>query len=250
MFQLENSVALVLGAAAGMGRATAQFFREAGATVAVADMVRSVADDTAGGLGSAVTAHQVDATDPESMSALFDEVLAAHGRIDSIVNVIGGSRLMPVHETSLRDLDGMMRLNLVPHWVAVSEFVRRCEGGSYVGLSSGSGTVSSPTAAAYGAAKAAFDSLVRSAAEAYAPRGFRINGVAPGMTETPRIAAAITSGPDRDKHLATIPLGRFGQPSDIAAAAVFLSSPLASYITGQVLTVDGGKTGASAFGRA
>ena len=186
---------------------------------------------------------QADLTDPDAPAAVVAAALDAHGRIDGLINVAGGTSIDdfgPLVDVDREGWDRVMANNL--RYVAfLNREVARAMiagggGGAMVNVSSVSSLASQPFLAAYGAAKAGLNSLTRTMAVEWGGHGIRVNAVAPGTITTPR------AGDHESLEAAkrAIPLGRRGHPAEIAAAAVFLISPQASYITGQVLAVDGG----------
>jgi 7-alpha-hydroxysteroid dehydrogenase len=245
LFRLDGRVALVAGAGRGIGAATALALADAGADVVLlsrtAEQIDAVAE-TARGLGRRALALPTDASDPAQVAAAVDRTVAEMGRLDVVVSVVGGSFPKPFLDTSDRSLsmafdrnvvDGLRLVRLaIPHLL-------ESDAASVVMVSSAVGHVTGRGFVAYGAAKAALDHAVRLLAMELNPR-IRINAVAPGailtealamVSDQPEILAAIEEG---------TPLRRIGEPDDIAAAALYLASPASSYVTGQLLAVDGG----------
>lgn len=186
---------------------------------------------------------QTDLTDPEAPASVVRAALDAHGRIDGLINVAGGTGIddfSPLMDIDRQGWDRVMANNLryVPflNQAVARAMVDVGTGGAMVNVSSVSSLASQPFLAAYGAAKAGLNSLTRTMAVEWGGHGIRVNAIAPGTITTPR------AGDEEALKAAkrAIPLGRRGHPAEIAAAAVFLLSPQASYITGQILSVDGG----------
>ena len=183
-----------------------------------------------------------DAMDRAHVEILFGDAVAKLGGIDGVVDIIGMARY--AHITEMTDDDWNWHFDIVLRhaFLAMQHAGRAMEasgGGVMVFVASVSGITSAPRHAAYGAAKAGLMSLVRTGAVEMGPHGVRVNAVAPGVVWTPRVSEFL--GPDgRERNVVNTPLRRIAQPADIAAAILFLASDLASYVTGQTLTVDGG----------
>lgn len=253
---LHGDVAVVTGGANGIGRAIVQALAENGARVVIIDVEEAAAARAAGEVrdaGGDCLALQGDVTDAAAMEAAAREVARRFGRIDILVNNAGvntsGGRV-PVHEYSLDDWHRLLNVDLNGVFYvsrAAIPVMLAGGGGRIVNISSIAGLVPLRLQSAYVAAKAGVANLTRSMALELGPRGIRVNAVAPGSTLT-RGTEALFYGPDgayteRAASLVShIPLGRPGQPEEIAHAAVFLVSPEASYVHGHVLVVDGGWT--------
>ncbi len=244
-YRLDGRVALLAGAGRGIGAASALALAEAGADIAVlarsADQIETVAE-RARSIGRRALAIPTDANDADAVLAAVERTVAELGRLDVVVGVVGGSMPQPFLQTTDRDLRQAFEHNVVNGLRLVREAVPHLlagGGGSVVMISSAIGHVVGRGYVAYGAAKASLDHAVRLMAADLNPR-IRVNAVAPGaiLTEAlevvaadPQIKAAIEAG---------TPLRRLGEPDDIAAAVLYLASDASSYVTGQVLAVDGG----------
>lgn len=240
---LRGTTAVVIGSGPGIGAATVEVLVAAGCKVVAADLDLDIARKTADLHGDAVVPAAVDVTDRESVRELFAQVTATTGGPSTVVDVVGIARPKSVAETTDEDWDVMQQLNLRQQFVVSQEAARvLVRPGSYVAVASINGVVSSPMNAAYGAGKAGLVSLVRSLALELAPDDIRINAVAPGIVGTPRLNAFFESSGKRGDFEGAVPMGRLAAPADIAGAIVWLASPLASYVTGQVISVDGGAT--------
>jgi 3-oxoacyl-[acyl-carrier protein] reductase len=250
---LSGQNALVIGGGGGgIGRAITRRLAAAGSAVAVADIDRDRADEAAAEVDAA-GAKSVSLTgDVRSHDAIDGFVSSAArelGGLDVLVTVVGGQLAFvpatPLHETSDEDWDLMFDVNL--RYVAravravLRLFLEQGRGGTIVSVGSITGHVGSPMQAAYGAAKAGLASLARSVAAEYSREGIRMNLVTCGPVATPVARAAQTGA------LEWIPMGRPGESIEVADAAVFLASPLSSYITGQSLVIDGGATAVGPF---
>jgi glucose 1-dehydrogenase len=240
--RLDARVTIVTGAARGLGRAIAERMAGEGAVVVVADLDAAEAETTAREIGASFV--PVDVTERTSVQALVDEVVRAHGRVDVLVANAGIAGGAPFLELTDERFDRVIAVNLrgvfLCDQIVGRQLVAQGTGGAIVNIASIVGLRANHTTAAYGAAKAGVISLTHSAAAALGPHGVRVNAIGPGY-----MATQMTAGIRDDAELArTITdatvLGRFGEPSEIGDAAVFLASDEASYITGQVLYVDGG----------
>src|SRR5262245_534249 len=257
MVELPNALggksALVIGGGgAGIGRAITRGLAAAGGAVAVADVDRDRADEAAAEVASAGAKSlglTGDVRSPEDIDAFVSTAATELAGLDILITVVGGQlAFVPaarVHEMTDEDWDLMFELNL--RYVAravragLRVFLAQGRGGTIVSVGSIAGHAGSPQQAAYGAAKAGLASLARSVAAEYSREGVRMNVVTCGPIATPVARAA------QEGVAAWIPLGRPGEASEVADAAVFLASPLSSYITGQSLLVDGGATAVGPF---
>lgn len=232
-----GTVALVAGGAHGIGRACAERLAAEGARVVVADLDLPVAGEVAAGLPRA-TAVELDVTSTASVTAAVERTVAEHGRLHALVCVAGGDTtgtdFTDPDEAWLRMLD-LNLLGVVRLCRAAVPELRRSGGGSVVAISSVN-ALRALGGDAYSAAKAGLGSLVVGLGARLGADGIRVNAVAPGTVRT-RVWDS-QGGPDRLAPL--YPLGRVGEPADIAAAVAFLASPDAAWITGQVVPVDGG----------
>ncbi len=239
MNRLEGKVALVTGAASGIGRATALRFAEEGARVVAADLdldrVRTV-------LGDAVLALGVDVADQASVAELFARTKDEHGRIDVLAHFAGITRDAMASKLELDAWEEVLRVNLTGTFLtarAAAVEMRAIGGGSII-LTSSRSYLGNVGQSNYAASKGGVVSLTRTLALEYGKWNVRVNALAPGFIETPMTAAI----PERVRHLALegTPLRRAGRPEEVAAATLFLASDDASYITGIVLAIDGGRT--------
>jgi NAD(P)-dependent dehydrogenase (short-subunit alcohol dehydrogenase family) len=184
----------------------------------------------------------LDATDIKAVAAAIDRSVAEFIRIDGIANCVGSLLLKPAHITTDEEWDDTIAINLRSAFAAVRAGARamREEGGSVVLVSSAAAEIGLANHEAIAAAKAGVVGLMRSAAASYAPRGIRVNAVAPGLVRTPLTERLTSSDSAEQASLAMHALGRLGEPKDVAAMIAFLLDPANNWITGQVLGVDGG----------
>jgi len=246
----ENQVALVTGAAMGMGLATAKAFAEAGAAVALADYnkeaLQAVAQDLIDA-GHQVLAIHCDVSDEAEVGAMIQQTTATFGRLDAAFNNAG--IMIPAVETADakgEDFERVVAINLRGIWNCMKYELRQMleqGSGCIVNNSSIAGLTASPRRASYGATKHGVLGLTKSAAVEYAAQGIRINAVCPGSIETPMVTDMIEKGwITMDDMIGTLPIQRIGQPEEIASAVLWLCSPGAGFVIGHSLVVDGGFT--------
>ncbi len=235
---LSGRVVLVTGGARGVGRGITEAFLRAGALVETCGRSDPPADLPAG-VGFTGT----DVREPDSVRRLVDEVERRHGRLDVVVNNAGGGPGTETLSASPRFHSKIVDLNLLaPLLVAQSAYplLAASGDGSIINISSVSASRVAPGTAVYGAAKAGLEHLTATLAVEWAP-GIRVNAVAPGLIATDSEASFYGEQDRAAEFAATVPLGRLGLPLEIGYACVFLASPLAAYISGSVLAVNGGK---------
>ena len=239
--RLNEKVAIVTGGARGLGLGIARRFAGEGARVVVADIAEATAAEAAASINAGHVA--CDVTERASVQALVDSVVAQHGRLDVMVANAGIAGGAPFLELTDERWDSVIAVNLrgvfLCNQIAGRHFAQH-GGGAIINTASILAARANPTTAAYSASKAGVVSITHSAAAALGPFGVRVNAIGPGYIET-QMTEGIRADPTMAQSVrdATV-LGRFGTPTDIGDAAVFLASDEAAYITGHVLYVDGG----------
>jgi NAD(P)-dependent dehydrogenase (short-subunit alcohol dehydrogenase family) len=241
--QLTDKIVLVTGAGQGIGRAIALACAAAGALVAVNDLNPATAADTAARLGERGLALPGDVADPATPPRLVQAAVERWGRLDGLVNNAGIVDMRPFLEITPEVWERVQRVTFFSAYygcrAAIPQMLAQ-GGGRIVNISSVAGKRGGGLAgtAAYASAKAGVLGLTRALAREFGGQGIAVNAVAPGPTETAMVASLQPER--RARAIANIPLGRFGEPPEIAAAVVFLLSDAASYVNGETLTVDGG----------
>jgi NAD(P)-dependent dehydrogenase (short-subunit alcohol dehydrogenase family) len=245
-----GKVALITGAASGMGLATAQAFAEAGAAVALADFREDLAKAEAEKLvaaGHKVIAVRCDVANESQVKAMVEQTVSAFGRLDAAFNNAGiQSPAIETADASGDEFERVNAVNLRGVWNCMKyELLQMREQGSgaIVNNSSIGGLIGLPGRAIYHASKHGVIGLTRSAAMEYASRGIRINAICPGTIDTPMVQEMLAKEPEAMKEiLREQPIGRLGRPEEIASAVLWLCSPGATFIIGHALAVDGGFT--------
>lgn len=244
MQETQERIALVTGAARGIGLATVERLLQDGWKVALLDIDGGNLDATMGRLGKpdATLAIVADVSDPAQVKAAVKQVEERFGRLDALVNNAGIAIFKPLLETSFEDWSKVLAVNLSGPFLctqAAAPLMAANGGGAVVNITSISGLRASTLRVAYGTSKAGLAQLTKQQAIELAQLGIRVNAVAPGPVDT-AMAKAVHSPEIRAAYHDAVPLARYGLESELANAIVFLCSDKASYITGQVLAVDGG----------
>lgn len=254
--EFDGRTALVPGGSRGIGRAVALAFAARGADVVVSGRGREAAEAVAAeirAMGRQAIAVAADVAEPAGAQALVDAAVSLNGRLDIACNCAGiRPPMAPLHEQKVEDFDAVMRINVrgvflcMQHQIAA---MLKTGGGAIVNVSSVTGLVGVPEVSPYVASKHAVNGLTKSAALEYGRRGIRINAVAPGMTRT-ELLEEFSAEVGRRRGIANPqdvfaqnhPIGRIGEPEEIASAVLWLCSPGAAFTLGHILAVDGGQT--------
>ena len=256
MFRLEEKVALVTGAGSGIGEQIARLFARQGAHVILADhnseSARRVAHDIQAD-GGRVRVQVVDVADEPQVRSAFEQVAATEGRLDILVNNAGIGHVGSLLETSAQDWERVMSVNARGVFLCAREGVRQMlaqspAGGSIINIASTVALIGVERRFAYSASKGAVLALTRSIAIDFVTQGIRCNAICPGTVQTPFVEGFLAryfAGHEnevRQQLHARQPLGRMGQPEEIASAALYLAADEASFVTGSALVIDGGWT--------
>jgi NAD(P)-dependent dehydrogenase (short-subunit alcohol dehydrogenase family) len=247
--RVEGEACVVTGAGSGIGRAIAVRLAEEGGLVLCADIDGSAAEDTASAIGGSASAVSTDVSDPRQVEAMIDRCAELHGRVDVLVNNAGVNIPGVLHEVPDDVIDRTLAVNVkgaiygcraaIPHMLSVG-------GGSIVNISSVNGIVSEPFLSVYSASKGAVVMLTKGVALDYAKQGIRCNAICPGWVDTPINYAHAEMLGGLQHVYDTIdsfqPIGRPGRPEEIANVALFLASDEASFMTGSIVSADGGMT--------
>jgi NAD(P)-dependent dehydrogenase (short-subunit alcohol dehydrogenase family) len=250
MLDLTGRVAIVTGGGTGIGAATAAVFAAHGADVVIAsrtlDDLERVAASIEGDSDRRVLPVVTDVKDEDAVARMTQRAVDEFGRIDILVNNAGGTRLGPLESMPPKAWDASFDLNVRAAYLctrAVGRHMLDAGHGAIVNVSSGAGTTGVRGGAHYSSAKAALQMFTRVTAAEWGPRGIRCNCVAVGLVASERaVAAWAAAGLDAQVMAATKPMGRVGQPEEIARPILFLASDAASFVNGQTLAVDGGPT--------
>jgi meso-butanediol dehydrogenase / (S,S)-butanediol dehydrogenase / diacetyl reductase len=250
----EGKVAIVTGGGGGIGRGIVERFASEGARVVLGEIDPGRARETQVAIGEEAVAVVCDVRDEDAAAALVTTALDEFGRIDVLVNNVGhyGGRRAAFHEQSDADWRDVYEVNL-GHVLrctraVIPALLEQGAGGSVVNVSTIEAFRAIPTRAVYSAFKSAITGFTRSIAVEYARHGIRVNAIAPDVTETLQVPYSQWVGPEEEHMIpAWVPLGRFGQPGDVAGVALFLASELSAFVTGTTVHVDGGTYASSGW---
>ncbi|GGC99659.1 2-hydroxycyclohexane-1-carbonyl-CoA dehydrogenase [Tersicoccus solisilvae] len=250
MGKLDTRIAIVTGAASGIGKGIALRLAAEGATVVVSDINEAAAKETAAGLGGAAIGIRTDVTSRESVDEAVRAVMAEFGRIDILVNNAGWDKVGPFLDSDVEDWDRVIGINLYGTLHCSQAVLRAMTGGdraqergTIVNIGSDAARVGSSGEAVYSAAKGGVVAFTKTLAREAARQNITVNAVCPGPADTPLFAGISEENPKLRAALEkAIPLRRLAQPEDLANAVAFLASDEAAYITGQTLSVSGGLT--------
>ncbi|MDF2668880.1 MAG: family oxidoreductase [Paenibacillus sp.] len=246
--RLDNHIALITGGSLGIGRAIALRFAGEGAKVAISGRGRASLEEAAVVIreqGGEVLTLESDVQDQEQVNGMIDCVLEKWGRIDVLVHNAGINNPTPFLDITVEEWDRHININLKGTFLVAQrvcrEMTKRQQKGSVVLMSSVNGLAAEADLAHYNASKGGMNMLAMSMALELAPLGIRVNSLCPGFIETRLTKPLIDNEPAIKEYLRTIPMGRVGQPEEIADAALFLASEESRYITGHCMVVDGGQ---------
>ena len=245
-FDLTGRTAVVVGGTSGIGRAIAHGLAQAGADVVCTSRRNEEVEKAAGEIeafGRKTIRCTSDVSNRESVEQLLSECVTAFGKVDILVNSAGRTKREPTLDVNEEDWNAILETNLTGTLRTCQVFGRHMIGNGYgriINIASLSTFVSLFEVAAYSASKAAVASLTKSLAIEWAKQGVNVNAIAPGVFRTALNTKLLDETPRGQEFLARTPMGRFGKVEELAGAAVFLASEAASYVTGEVLVVDGG----------
>ena len=243
-FSIDGQYALIIGGTSGIGKEIARAFLESGARVVIAGSTQERLDSAMSELAGTgeLTGYRADVRDLDALHGLVGITLAHHGHLDILVNCQGVTRLKPAEDFTPDDWSSIIDVNLRSVFFACTEVGRHMLGrgrGAIINIASLSSFRGWPRSAIYAMSKNAIVSMTQTLATEWAPRGVRVNAIAPGFFMT-ELAAGAMNPVRRQRALDRTPMGRFGELDELTGAAIYLASPAARYVTGETIAVDGG----------
>jgi 3-oxoacyl-[acyl-carrier protein] reductase len=248
-FDISGKVCLITGGTSGLGKAISMGFARAGAKIVAGSTSAAKVDAIRNELGGDHDAVQIDVADENSVGAAVDHTVKKYGRLDAVVNAAGVIQRKPSLDVSVEEFERIVKTNLTGSFIVAKAAARVMKDqtpgphghrGSIVFIASLNSYISLSEVLAYASSKSGVLGLIRGLTNEWARFGIRVNGIAPGLVDT-KMTKVTTSNPKRlEGAIERIPAKRLGTPADMAGAALFLASPLSSYIVGQTLVVDGG----------
>ena len=246
MGRLDGKVAIITGAASGIGAATARLFAREGAKVLLADIQDAMGEGVAREIGDNVVYRRLDVSLESDWQDAVQATVEGFGKLDVLVNnAATGGGLVMLEEQTVETWDRVMAVNVRGVFLGIKHAIpelRKAGGGSVINISSVYGLVGSAKGASYTASKGAVRLLTKSAAVQYAKEGIRVNSLHPGFIDTPQAASLMNDPEARAELVRRTPIGRIGTPEDIAYGILFLASDESSFMTGSEFIVDGGIT--------
>jgi NAD(P)-dependent dehydrogenase (short-subunit alcohol dehydrogenase family) len=241
--RLHNKVAIVTGAASGIGAAIATAMIAEGARVLLVDRDGARLTSVAGGLGEQARTLEVDVTDDAAASTIVASCVDSFGRLDVVVNSAGVLETGPAESVTRQTYDRLMGINVkAPFFIVQAAIPHLRPGSSVIFIASGNAALASPGGSIYATSKGALVSMTRGLTADLSAQGVRVNCISPGPVETPLLDAALADPDVTASIIRGVPAGRLGQSEEIASAAVFLASDEASFVYGANLAIDGGTT--------
>ena len=245
--RLQNKVAVVTGAAQGIGRAVAERFAQEGAKVVLSDVNDALGQATAKAIGKGAVYVHADTGSKKDADQLIEAAVKAHGRLDVLVNNAGIVHAAEFLDLKEEDFDRVLRVNLKGYFLcgqaAARQMVKQGGGGAIVNMSSVNAVLAIPNIVSYVVSKGAVNQLTNVMAQALVQHKIRVNGIGPGSIATDLLKKVMVDDAARRKIMSRTPMGRAGDPAEVASVALFLASDDASYITGQTVYPDGGRMG-------
>lgn len=244
---MKGKVAVVTGAAKGIGKAIAKKFAEPGAFTVILDFDQTSGEQTAAEFSQAFAESlfiKTDVSDPDSLKAASEQVVAYFHRLDILVINAGISYLHSIKEITIAEWQRVLRINLDGSFYTLKAFYEHFSDneGKIIFITSGSAITGTGGGMHYASSKAGQHGLMRAASKEFGPRGINVNAIAPRVIQTDILDTLYPDEASRQELLKKIPIQRIGQPEDIANLALFLASPESSYIHGQIILADGGRT--------